>query len=199
MSKLQEGIINIIDDITGEILSSSTFSKKIPEKSFIKFKPQSKFTKLFSYIEPPFSNDPFQLYFYRLMHSAQQFTNIIVAKRNGFNIHADKKLISKMLDKSERTIERFIKEAISIGAITKVDGGAFSGYVINPAYAYNGYGIDPFLFLIFEKNEAFISSLTRKNIQEYYSYTKTDFAKSIKKNFPEIYQKRFEKKVFVGA
>ena len=193
-NKRQRMTVEVFDNKTGEIESLSTFVKEIGVHKYISFKNQSKFTKLFSYNKPPFKNELFQFYFYSLLHTAQQFTNIIISKKNGHLIHANKDEIQKILTKSKRTVERFLNEANILGAIIKVDGGSFNGYVINPAYAYNGFGIDPFIFLIFEKNKAFINSLSKKNIQEYYSYTKTDFSKSIKKNFPEIYEKKFSER-----
>ena len=193
MNKVQRIESTVFNGDTGEILGNTIIEKDIKEnRKYVVFKNNHSFAKTFTYEIPEFSNKMYLAYFFELIHRLEKYTNIIVVKRNGSICSASRSDIKSILDISESTFSRFISEARKSGAMATINVSGIFGYCINPAYAYNGAGIDPMLFRIFENDERFILSLNSQSIADFKEKTGNDYMQVIKEKHPVIYKLKFK-------
>ena len=175
-------------DDDGCVVRESQYVRN-PGSNIIEFKPSSSFCKVFVNSMPSFSKETYYSYFFKLIHKMQRHSNIIITRTNGMVTTADIDNLCKYLDIKESAFRKFLTEAKKLRIIAGLMTTSGYGYVINPAYAYNGSGIDIMLFMIFEKDERFVDSLTKTQIAMFKTATGSNYMKNIEHNFPKIYNK----------
>ena len=184
--------IDTIDENTGEVLHQIEKTKKVRKhKGFVMYKSRYRFAKMFLGEKPNFEVSSHLGYFYELVHHVEALTNIIVVMRGGIYRTAQKEDIKNMINISESTYQRFMCESRNIGSIATFNTKDRCGYMVNPAYAYNGFGIDPIVYRVFELDEIFIKSLDVGNIEELEAMLGGGVRKHIRKNFPQIYKLKY--------
>lgn len=177
------------DQQTGVVISQKEYSN-LKDPNIITFKPNSTFTKVFCAIQPNFSKMVYAGYFFNLIRAVQTSSNLLVVRKQGSNGvrisvgHAED--LAEFIGVSLNSFRKFLTEAKKLGAIIGVTTTDGYGYIVNPAYAYNGEGIDIMLYMIFVKNEAFVNSLTITQITDYNNVTNTNYMENIRHNFPLI-------------
>ena len=195
MDKVTKVNKTVYDKVTGEIISDKTY--EYHAKKLIKFKGDDAFTKVFVNASPILSKEAFYSYFYKLIHIIQKHTNVLVLRKFKEDGSGREKKISTAtapmladyLNISLQHFRRFLTDAKKKGAIAGLHTSEGYGYVINPAYAYNGAGINAILFSIFDKDEVFVHNLSKEHLNDYKKITGNDYMLNIKDNFPKLYMK----------
>lgn len=179
------------DKESGKRFNNNVKRKKISdnESQIIPYNSNSTFTKVFVNHMPKLSKIVYYGYFNKLLHRVEKYSNVLSVYKNNCITPASAEDLAKFIGVSINSFRKFLTEAkdlnVLVGTIT-TDG---YGYTMNPAYAYNGKGIGVSLYLIFEKDRDFVSSLTINQINTYKQFTGRDYLKNIKFNFPDIYEK----------
>ena len=188
MAKYQILQKDIIDDVSGDLMDSVKRIRRLNE-FVIPFKPCSSFSKVFTGILPVYSVRVYLANFFILIHHIHKDSNIITKKKGDMMTVAHMSDLVKILGISEISVKRFLAESRKNNILVNVNTTSGHGFVINPAYAYNGSGISPYLYLVFEKDYNFINSLTVSQINMYNKRTSSNYYKNIKNNFIDIYNR----------
>ncbi len=155
------------DNSTGEILAQKKYIKK-DDKRIIPYKERYGFVKSFNHITPKFDRLQEQGAYSILSATIQRYTNMIMVRRKNSSLRpATRKDIQNILCVGEKFVDRFLSEARKKMIIASMRTGNKTHYVINPAYCFNGGGIDPILFNIFIDDKNFVMGLTVKSILRY--------------------------------
>lgn len=114
------------------------------------------YVKLYSNVSPTFDKELYEVYWLKLIKRFP--TNIIDTTTSE---------ILRILNISERTWNRFLKSAMRLGIILRMD----NAYALNPLYSSSSNSISLELVSIFKMDEAFRNSLsnTHKTLYNYYS------------------------------
>ena len=198
MSRIAEVQKTVFNPESGEILSERKYRTKVKE-GIVHFKPNNSFAKVFINKVPPYTKKIYHGYFSLLLHIMQKHSNILVVKKGRSLTTANATDIREYLELGESTFRRFITESNKYRIVLGLLTTAGYGYVINPAYAYNGAGIDVGLFMKFEHDRAFVESLNNKQIEDYNNETGSDYMYNIKINFPDLYESIMQKSIINTA
>ena len=168
----------------GEVLEEKIYTNDY-KREVIPYKQEAGFLKSFHLIEPPFERLQELGAFYKMSLTVQRYTNMIMVRRKGSAMQpATRKDLQELLGTSLKYVNRFLAEARRKRIIASIRTGNKTHYVINPAYCYNGGGIDPILFNTFLEDEYFVLGLTYKSIKQYEIDTGEDVLPRIEANFP---------------
>jgi len=153
-------------DNEGMLISEDSYTvfKGGRKDNELEMKSRDKFVKVYKKrFNPNYSCNPFHLYFTHLFPYLRQDSNVLAIYDEGQKryVNMDKKSMAIVLKISVGHCGRFITESVKLKTMMRSE----LGFVINPAYAYNGRFINLTLYDLFKTSEVFIRSLTISDME----------------------------------
>lgn len=175
MKKIRRKVIEYDND-TGEVFSEKDYF--ISPESLIFDSKDKLFIKLLQpFVEPKFSKRIYVSYWYRLMGFLEYNTNILSERKKVGDhwlesIHMSAKRVQEILEISDSTFYRFMKECNEKGFIAECKNKCINeaAFIVSPIYALNGQGISVELYQYFRgipEIEAALSEKDKRMIKIY--------------------------------
>jgi len=142
------------------------FKEKISSR-IVHYKDRYRYVRSFKGLDPEYSS--FYLYgiFCKLSKMTARYINLIVILKRGRLEPANQQDLIEYFGISKGTMDKFMKESYAGGYIRRVNVSGLKGYVINPAFAYDGHGVDAILYSIFKDDKNFMKDISSSEIDRF--------------------------------